>query len=104
MSKTYTGGPITVSGGGLTLTSGVASASNTIPLDSAGNRPRYVRLTATAACYARMGVGAATATANDMLVQPADSVIVAVPSGVTHIATIQDSAGGKLNVVPLDNV
>lgn len=95
---------ITVTAVGTTITTGAASASATIPTDSAGNIPRYVRVSATAACYVKIGVSAATATANDILVQPADAVILAVPSGITKIAAIQDTAAGKCNVVPLENV
>lgn len=95
---------ITVTAVGSTITTGAASASATIPTDSAGNIPRYVRVSATAACYVKIGVSAATATANDILVQPADAVILAIPSGITKIAAIQDTAAGKCNVVPLENV
>jgi hypothetical protein len=103
MSQTYEGGPISVNSVGTTITTGAASASATIPSDSAGNLPRYVRVSATAAAYVKLGVSAATATANDMLVQPADAVILHIPSGITKIAAIQDSVAGKVNVVPLDN-
>lgn len=44
------------------------------------------------------------ATANDILVQPADAVVLHVPNGITDIAAIQDSAGGKCNVIPLENL
>lgn len=104
MSNTYEGGPISVNSVGTTITTGAASASATIPNDSAGNIPRYVRVASTAACFIKLGVAAATATANDMLIQPADAVILHIPSGITKIAAIQDTVAGKLNVVPLDNV
>jgi hypothetical protein len=104
MSQTYEGGPISVNAVGTTLTTSASSTSATIPNDSAGNIPRYVRVSATAAAYVKLGVSAATATGNDMLVQPADAVILHIPSGITKIAAIQDTAAGKVNVVPLDNV
>lgn len=103
MSNTYEGA-ISVNAVGSTMTSGAASTSITIPNNSAGEAPRYVRVSATAAAYVKLGVSAATATANDILVQPADSFILHVPSGITKIACIQDAAAGKVNVVPLDNV
>lgn len=103
MSKTYEGA-ISVNAVGTTLTSAVGSSSATIPNDSAGNLPRYVRVSATAAAYVKLGVAAATATTNDILVQPADSFILHIPSGITKIACIRDTADGKVNVVPLDNV
>ena len=104
MSNTYEGGPISVAAVGTTITTSGTSASATIPNNSANEKPRYVRVAATAAAYVKLGVAAATATTNDMLIQPADSVILHVPSGITKIAAIQDSAAGKVNVIPLENV
>jgi hypothetical protein len=103
MSQTYEGGPIAVNAVGTTITTSGTSASATIPNDASGNIPRYVRVSATAAAYVKIGVSSATATTNDILVQPADAIILEIPSGVTKIAAIQDSAAGKVNVVPLDN-
>jgi hypothetical protein len=94
---------ITVAAVGTTITTSGTSASATIPNDSAGKVPRFVRVAATAACYVKIGTSAATATANDMLVQPGDAVILHIPQGVTKIAAIQDSAAGKCSVVPLEN-
>ena len=79
------------------------SASIAIPTDMAGNAPRYIRVAANAACYVKLGVGSATAVAGDLLVQPADAVILAV-NGATHIAAIQVSAGGNAQVSPLENL
>jgi len=104
MSKTYEGGPISVNTVGTTISTSGTSASATIPVDSAGNSPRYIRVAATAACYIKLGKLAATATTSDMLIQPADAVILHIPSGITKIAAIQESAAGKCNVVALDNV
>jgi hypothetical protein len=104
MSQTYQGGPIAVNSVGVTITTSGTSASATIPTSSDGNPPRYVRVSSTAAAYVKLGTAAATATTNDMLIQPADAVILHIPGGVTKIAAIQDSAAGKVNVVPLDNM
>ena len=95
---------ITVVAVGTTITTSGTSASATIPSCQSGEYPRYVRVAATAACYVKLGTGAATATTSDILVQPADAVILHVPSGYTKIAAIQDSAAGKCNVVPLENM
>jgi hypothetical protein len=54
-------------------------------------------------CYVKLGDVTVAATANDMLIQPADSVIMAV-SGATNIAYIQGTAAGKINVVALENM
>ena len=95
---------ITVTATGSTIATSATSTSVTIPAASSGEIPRYIRVSATAACYVKLGVSAATATANDILVQPADAVVLHVPSGVTKIAAIQDTAAGKCNVVPLENL
>jgi len=94
---------ITATATGATITTSGTSSSVTIPSASSGEIPRYVRVSATAACYVKLGATSATATANDILVQPADSVILHIPQGVTKIAAIQDAAAGKCNVVPLEN-
>jgi hypothetical protein len=51
----------------------------------------------------RVGDSTVVATTNDVMVQPADSVIMHVPKGLTHIAYIQGTAAGSVNVIPLDN-
>ncbi len=102
MSQTFIGYPI-ITVTGKNIATGATSAGTTLPNDSAGNVPRYIRLSATAACCFRIGVGAQTAVATDCQVQPGDSLIIAVPSGMTHIAAIQVSTGGQLNITPLEN-
>ena len=104
MSQTYDADFLTVLATGSTVTTGASSASMTIPVDSAGNSPRYIRVAATTESYVKLGVSSATATTNDLLIQPADSAILAIPSGITKLAYIQGTSTGKLNVVPLENV
>lgn len=104
MSQTFGGGFLTVTAAGFGAATGAASASTAIPNASDGNRPRYVRVAARNECYVKLGTSGVTATTNDILVQPADSVILAVPNGVTHIAYIQGTAAGQVNVVPLENI
>ena len=97
---------ITVINAGTTISTSGTSASATIPAPigaQSGNYPFWVRVTATAAAYVKIGKDAATATTNDILVQPADAIILRVPTGYTKIAAIQDTAGGKVNVVPLED-
>lgn len=93
---------ITVTAVGTTVTTGAASASVAIPDNSAGTRPLYVRITASAESFVRLGTSGVTATGNDMLVQPADSVILAV-GGCTHVAYIQGTAAARVNIVPLED-
>jgi hypothetical protein len=103
MSQTYQGGPLNITQTGFTAATGAASARTAIPNDSAGNRPRYIRVAGINECYVKLGDNTVVATANDTLIQPADSVIMVV-SGATNIAYIQGTSAGKVNVVPLENV
>ena len=104
MSNTYSGGFITVAAVGTTLTSAATSANTAIPNASDGNRPRYLRVAATSESYIKLGIAGVAATANDLMVQPADCVLLAVPNGVTHIAVIQGATAAKVNIVPLENI
>jgi hypothetical protein len=98
------GGFITVTTVGFSAATGAASAATAIPVASDGNRPRYIRVAARNECYVKLGISSVAATTNDILVQPADSVILHVPTGVTHIAYIQGTAAGQVNVVPVENL
>lgn len=93
---------ITVVNSGFSAATGAASASSTIPVASDGNRPRYIRVASRNECYVKLGVAGVAATTADILVQPADSVILHVPTGITHIAYIQGTTAGSVNVVPLE--
>lgn len=102
MSQTYSGGPVSITAPGFSAATGAASASTAIPVDSAGNKPRYIRVAGINACYVKLGQSGVVATNADVLIQPADREIMTV-SGATHIAYIQDSAAGRVSVVPLEN-
>ena len=95
---------ITVTVSGANITTSGTSANAGIPNAADGNKPRYVRIAATAAAYVKLGIAGVTAVAGDILVQPADAVVLQVPNGVTHVAAIQDSAAGKVNIVPLEQI
>lgn len=101
---------ITVVAPGVAITTSAASASATIPLDSAGNVPKYIRVSATASAYVRIGNGTPVAAAGDLLVQPGDAVILPT-SGYTKVAAIWVSASGgavfsgagAVQVSPMEN-
>lgn len=103
MSQTFGGGFLTVLATGISPATGPASAVSALPLTSSGSVPRYIRVAARNESYVRLGTAGTTATATDILVQPADCVVLAVPNGITHIAYIQGSAAGVVNIVPLEN-
>jgi SH3-like domain-containing protein len=94
---------ITVTTTGVSITTGAASSGGALPNASSGEVPRYVRIAASVAACVRIGVGAQTAVATDMLVQPGDAVVLAVPRGCTHVAAIQLSAAGVVIVTPVED-
>lgn len=88
---------------GATIATGAASARVAIPVDAAGNAPKYCRLAATTACYVKVGKGnAINAASGDMLVQPADAVIVKTV-GSDYIAALRVTADGVLQISPLED-
>jgi hypothetical protein len=103
MSNTYEGGSISAFAVGSTVTTGAASANVVIPVNSAGELPRYIRVAATTESYVKLGGASVAATANDVMVQPADCVIMAV-NGSLRIAYIQGTSSGKVNIIPLENM
>ena len=94
---------VTILKRGTTITTSGASSSTTLPTDSGGNVPKYCRLSATAACYVQIGQSGLTAAAGDILVQPADAVIVRT-WGQTNVAAIQVIAAGILQISPLEDM
>ena len=104
MSQQYMLNAVTVTKTGVQQASGAASAGGALPAMSSGEVPRYIRVAATVAACIRIGAGAQTAVATDLQVQPGDAVIMAVPSGYTNFAVIQVSAGGLVQISPLENM
>jgi hypothetical protein len=94
---------ITVAVTGSNITTAAISASVALPAMSSGTRPAYVRVTSTQAAYIKLGITAPTAAAGDLMVQPADSVILSV-GGNAFIAAIQVATAGVVNVVPLEDI
>jgi len=66
-----------------------------IPNESAGGSPKYIRVAATQPCCVKIGDSGVTATSGDVLVQPADAVIMKVLRQ-TYISVIQ--LGGTAGV------
>ena len=85
---------------GATVTTGAASGNITLPAAS-GAAPRFIRVAATTESYIRLGAVGVVATTSDLMVQPADSVILAIPNGVTNIAYIQGTSAGKVSIDPI---
>lgn len=87
---------------GVTAATGAASARFAIPVNSSGLKPRYIRVAGINECYVRLGDVTVVATGNDLLIQPADSIMLVVGTA-THIAHIQGTSAGKVNVIPLED-
>jgi len=78
------------------------SANVAIPQDSSNSAPKYIRVAANAACYVKIGPAGVTAAAGDLLVQPADAVILKVHNQA-YIAAIQVSAAGTMQISPIED-
>jgi len=93
---------ITVAAPGATIATSAASASVAIPNASNGARPRWVRIASTLDAWVRLGIGAPTAAAGDLIVNPASPVLLNV-NGFTHVAALQVAAAGTVVITPLDD-
>lgn len=102
MAQTYGGGAMHIVATGVSAATGAASARSAIPVDASNKVPKYVRISARNECYVKAGDSTVAATVNDILIQPADSLTLQV-TGCTHIAYIQGTAAGQVNIVPLEN-
>lgn len=87
-----------------TTTISTATAAATIPLNSAGVKPKYVLVGATGTCYVRLAPASGTAVAvtTDALVQVGAPLVMAV-RGNTHWSAIDDGVSVKVTVTPLDD-
>jgi hypothetical protein len=90
-----------VSGTGVKVSVATASSDETLALNAAAGKAKFMRLSATTACYVRWGVGAQTAVDTDLLLQPGDAVVVAV-AGADTIAAMRVTADGVLVATPLE--
>ena len=108
MAQTFGGGFVVITANSTIAATGAASARSAIPVDGSGNRPNYLRVAGRNECYIALGDSSVTASnaagaTGSVLIQPADSLLIQVPKGATHIAYIQGSAAGQVCISPLDN-
>ena len=87
---------------GATLAFTATSANVAIPTDSSGASPKYIRLNATEACCVKLGTSGVAATAADLMLSAFESEVIAV-GRQAYIAAIQVSAGGTLQISPLED-
>lgn len=103
MGQSFSSSFVTIVAVGVSAATGAASARSALPTMQSGELPRYIRVSARNECYVKLGSSTVTATANDILIQPADSLVLST-NGSTHIAYIQGTAAGQVNIVPLENM
>lgn len=87
---------------GVNITTGAASASAAIPVNSAAIAARYVVVSCTVNARIRVGQSGVTALATDMLIGPSSGPVILDVSGCTHIAAIQDTGAGVVSVCPME--
>ena len=78
-----------------------ATASSVALPTVSGAVPKACRIAATSAVRVKLGVAGVTAGAGDMLVQPADAVIVRT-IGLTHVSAVTVSGNAVVQISPLD--
>lgn len=88
---------------GVTITTSAVSANASIPPNSSGTAPNYVRVQTTNYAFIKFGAAGVAATSNDVLISPNEPEVFSV-NGFVSIAAIQQAAAGVVNITPLDNV
>jgi len=99
----YNAGFLTVVATGATITTSATSARVPIPVAADGQIPRFVRIAASQSACVRLGNSTASATAADLQVQPGDAVVLA-SLGNTHIAAIQVTTAGVVQISPVESI
>ena len=92
---------ISVVATGKNINFGATATTVPIPNESAGGTPKYIRVAATQPCYVKIGQAGVTAGAGDVLVQPADAVVMKVLRQ-THISVVQISVAGVAVISPME--
>lgn len=93
---------LSVAATGVSISTSGTSSDETIPDALDGALPKHCYISCTAACHVRWGVGAQTAVATDLLLQPGHPLVINT-AGSDTIAAIQQAAGGVLIVTPLES-
>ena len=97
------GTSVQILGTGVTVVSGAATTSVALPTDNSGvNKARFIRLQATGFVYIRVGNSAVTVTTNDTMISANEAVWLNV-TGCTNLAYLQETAGAKLSIAPVES-
>lgn len=94
-------GVYSINATGTQVTVSVVSNVVAIPPAADGNRPRFVRILTTGPAYVRPGNAGTVCTVNDILVNSNFDLVLNV-RGFSHIAYLQEAAGAKINITPLE--
>jgi hypothetical protein len=88
---------------GTTVTSGASTANTALPTNSDGQNPNFVMLSCVSGnVHVKLGGSGVTATANDLMIGITPVVLFTKGCG-GYIAYIQETAGSKLNIAPVES-
>lgn len=97
------GTSVQILGTGATVVSSGVAQTLVLPNDNSGvNKARFVRLQANGFMYIRVGNSAVTVTTNDMMISANEAVWLNV-TGCTNLAYLQETAGAKLSIAPVES-
>ena len=100
--KTSQWGVYALSGTPVTVTSGASTARVAIPTTADGNTARFVRVVSNGSAYVMPGNSSVTVAAGAGVMVNGTGDFVLYVRGNTHIAYIQEAAGSKINITPLE--
>lgn len=87
---------------GVTVTTTISTSQGaTLPVNAAGDPPRFCRFVATGTCFVRTRNAAATAVTTDLML-PAGVPMILDTLRDTHYAVIDNGAAVTLNITPLE--
>ena len=87
---------------GVNVVATTTASTVQIPFDSSAGRPRYIRIASTAAAYVKVGNSDVVAVAGDLLVQPADSVML-IAAGCNYISVLALTGTCSVSIAPTDD-
>jgi len=88
---------------GVNIATSGTSAGAVLATNTVGSVANLVRIAATASAYVRIGTGAQTAVSTDMMISPGEAIVVAT-NGNTHVAALQVTAAGVVQVSPVEGL
>jgi len=90
---------LAIASSGKSVVASTTATTVQIPFDSSGGYPRHLYISSTAPVYVKVGSSSVVAVAGDLLVQPADSVLIDC-FGCTYISVISISGTAFVSLSP----